>query len=71
MNSFVFDRFLKLICPFDYINKRTISKMDILNSHFKYKKYNLDKVIYPFDNAISLGDYFSNKLKLIDNPKAT
>ena len=68
MNSFVFDRFLKLICPSVYISRRSISDMDIKNSHFVYKKYNFDKVIFPYDNAISLGNYFSNKKKLIDYP---
>ena len=67
MNSFVFDRFLKLICPCVYIRERNISDNDIKNSHFMYKKYNFDRVLYPFDNVVQLGEYFSKK-KLIDYP---
>ena len=52
MNSFVFDRFLKLICPCVYIRQRNISDNDIKNSHFMYKKYNFDRVLYPFDNVV-------------------
>ena len=61
MNSFVFDRFLKLICPCVYIRERNISDNDIKNSHFMYKKYNFDRVLYPFDNVVQLGEYFSKK----------
>ena len=63
MNSFVFDRFLKLICPRLYINRRNVTDIDIKNSNFVYKKYNLDKLIFPYDKPICLTQYFSQKKK--------